>query len=54
MIRKLVTAMEVRKQRSNLRTINALERERESEKETKEEQYLKGTGNKVLGGSERN
>ena len=29
MIRKLVTAMEVRKQRSNLRTINALERESE-------------------------
>lgn len=31
MIRKLVTAMEVRKQRSNLRTVNALERESEWE-----------------------
>lgn len=37
MIREPVTAMEARKQRSSLRTINDLEREREkvSEKETK-------------------
>lgn len=35
MIREPVTAMEARKQRSSLRTINDLEREKVSEKETK-------------------